>query len=153
MALKQTKLSELFDYWLRIRDYYDLAVKLIPEEKIEWKPKGALNSFGDILRHTVETTNWGLAAVNGNPHKFNRCKRGEFATKNSLIAVMEKSRLQLFTMLANRHNEDLQKPVMLSDGNEATLKWLLFHLMEHDVHHRSQVFIYLRLLGINPPKI
>ncbi|MBD3169828.1 MAG: hypothetical protein GF307_10125 [candidate division Zixibacteria bacterium] len=153
MALKKTKLSELFDYWLRIRDYYDLAVKLIPEEKIEWKPKHAPNSFGDILRHTVETTNWGLAAVGGNPHQFKRCKKSEFATKNSLITALEKSRLQLFTMLANKYSDDLNEPVMLSSGNEATLKWLLFHLMEHDVHHRCQVFIYLRLLGINPPKI
>jgi uncharacterized damage-inducible protein DinB len=39
------------------------------------------------------------------------------------------------------------KPVQL------TAQWVMLHLLEHDIHHRSQINHYLRILGIEPPKI
>jgi uncharacterized damage-inducible protein DinB len=34
-----------------------------------------------------------------------------------------------------------------------TLHWILDHLQEHDIHHRAQLNLYLRLMGIEPPSI
>ncbi len=31
--------------------------------------------------------------------------------------------------------------------------WIFSHLLEHDIHHRSQIHQYLRILGITPPGI
>jgi uncharacterized damage-inducible protein DinB len=31
--------------------------------------------------------------------------------------------------------------------------WIFTHLLEHDIHHRSQINQYLRLLGIQPPDV
>lgn len=31
--------------------------------------------------------------------------------------------------------------------------WAFTHLLEHDLHHRSQINQYLRILGITPPEI
>ena len=31
--------------------------------------------------------------------------------------------------------------------------WIAFHLLEHDIHHRADVFHYLALLGIETPDV
>ena len=31
--------------------------------------------------------------------------------------------------------------------------WIAFHLLEHDIHHRADIFHYLALLGIEHPNI
>jgi uncharacterized damage-inducible protein DinB len=43
----------------------------------------------------------------------------------------------------------------LPDGSERTytLHWILDHVQEHEIHHRAQLNLYLRLLGIEPPSI
>jgi uncharacterized damage-inducible protein DinB len=46
-------------------------------------------------------------------------------------------------------------PVQPSDGPERryTLHWILDHVQEHEIHHRAQLNLYLRLMGIEPPSI
>jgi uncharacterized damage-inducible protein DinB len=34
-----------------------------------------------------------------------------------------------------------------------TLHWILARVQEHEIHHREQLNLYLRLLGITPPSI
>ena len=31
--------------------------------------------------------------------------------------------------------------------------WIAFHLLEHDIHHRADIFHYLALLGIETPDV
>lgn len=42
-----------------------------------------------------------------------------------------------------------------SQGTErrATLHWILDRVQEHEIHHRAQLNVYLRLMGIEPPSI
>ena len=34
-----------------------------------------------------------------------------------------------------------------------TLHWILDHVQEHEIHHRAQLNLYLRMLGVTPPSI
>ena len=34
-----------------------------------------------------------------------------------------------------------------------TVHWVLDHVQEHELHHRAQLNLYLRLLGITPPSV
>ena len=39
------------------------------------------------------------------------------------------------------------------DPEPVTGHWIAFHLLEHDVHHRADIFHYLALLGIETPDV
>jgi uncharacterized damage-inducible protein DinB len=34
-----------------------------------------------------------------------------------------------------------------------TGNWLAYHLLEHDIHHRADIFCYMALLGIEHPNV
>ncbi|MCP4632590.1 MAG: DinB family protein [candidate division Zixibacteria bacterium] len=153
MTENNLKLLELFDYWLHIRDQYFLAVRAIPDDKLNWKPKGFAQSFAEIIGNSIKKTYWGLALVNWNSNLNVRSSDGKNPSKKELVIDLEKSRLRLFTMLANLKIEDLSKPVKMDDGQESTLKWLIFYLLENDIQCRTQIFMLLQMLGIRPPKI
>ena len=38
-------------------------------------------------------------------------------------------------------------------GESMTGHWIAFHLLEHDIHHRSDIFHYLALLEIEHPEV
>ncbi len=38
-------------------------------------------------------------------------------------------------------------------GKPVTGHWIAFHLLEHDIHHRADIFHYLALLGIETPEV
>lgn len=40
------------------------------------------------------------------------------------------------------------KEAPLRDGH-----WVAFHLLEHDLHHRAEILLYLALLGIETPQV
>jgi uncharacterized damage-inducible protein DinB len=151
MAENNPKLLELFDYWLHIRDQFDLAVKAIPDDKLNWKPKGVSQSFRDVINDAIKKTYWGLSAVNEN---FNsQSFKTSYSNKKDLLIELERSRLQLFTLLANLTIKDLSKPVKLNYGKESTLKWLLFNLLEHDIYSKTRIYLLLNLMGVKPPQI
>jgi uncharacterized damage-inducible protein DinB len=73
----------------------------------------------------------------------------------------------LLTMLEEWHRPTqrwLAKPaselsrVITSRGPDGaprnhTLHWVLDHVQEHEIHHRTQLGLYLRLMGIAPPSL
>ena len=46
-------------------------------------------------------------------------------------------------------------PYQPKDGPERrpTLHWILDHVQEHEIHHRAQLNLYLRLMGVTPPSV
>ena len=50
-------------------------------------------------------------------------------------------------------DEDLQKKCTVPSGQPITLwKWLRA-MIEHEVHHRGQIYLYLQLLNIPTPPL
>ena len=58
--------------------------------------------------------------------------------------------MEIFTRLSD---DDLQKKCVTPGGAPITVwKWLRA-MVEHEVHHRSQIYVYLGMLGIPTPPI
>jgi uncharacterized damage-inducible protein DinB len=65
-----------------------------------------------------------------------------------LDAVRDETR----RILAGLTDDDLSRAIVpLDDANEAnspqyTIEWILYHLMEHEAHHKGQIAVMKRLL-------
>lgn len=52
-------------------------------------------------------------------------------------------------LLSDLTDADLPREIILPDGSKSTVGWVVFHLCEHEIHHRAQLKMVLRLQGID----
>lgn len=137
-----------------IRLHFDQSLKIIPADKLDWAPSPQMMRLGNIFLHVAETSLWWYGKV----------IKGETFTDLSDGAIPPRSEIKKHVIdhwlrLDQFFAED---PKILDqefsfEGDGKTYKftgfWIYTHLLEHDIHHRSQVNQYLRILGITPPSV
>lgn len=155
MQQEAIKPKEFFDFWYQVQAHLTDMVDRIPEAHLEWKPEGMQRSFGDLLRHIVETRDWWVAKVLEEPGDCKDITRDNCGDRDRIKVELERSYEQVKAVYKKWTEEGLRRRYTLpdSEGAMVTGLWVLWHVIEHDIHHRAQVMTYLRLFGIAPPPI
>ncbi len=149
------KIEGVHNFWINdVRPSLDKALELTPEDKLEWAPQPNMITLGNIFMHISESSDFWITTI------IDRMESIDYTPcpcppKEEILRLMENhwQRLEKFFMRApeilekNYERERRGKKVNLSG------EWIMFHLLEHDIHHRSQANHYLRMLGIQPPQI
>ncbi len=144
---------DAYPYWERVRKTIVQAASLIPKGKLEWKPARGLSSFGDLLRHMVDTEEFWIQGVlrgkGGSPDR----SRTDFPTLEAILNDWERVHQMSLASLSRMPAKALSRKVKIEKDGRVPVNWLLWHVIEHEVHHRGQIMLYLRLLGLEPPQI
>jgi uncharacterized damage-inducible protein DinB len=148
------------DYWEKVRQRTLKVIACIPPEKYDWRYAEGKFSFADIIRHLATIERYMYAEnVQLKPSRYpghgpevaNAPQRADSpANVLAFFNQMHQESMAIFTQLTA---EDLQKKCVTPGGVSITVwKWLRA-MVEHEVHHRAQMYIYLGLLGIATPPI
>lgn len=138
-----------FDQWAWTREGTLRLAEIIPEN-LEFQPAPDMMPLGELTRHICGAVYFMIGRYLGRPvetpepiKKKTRLDRGAFqaelARTNDLV-------LKLFSELTD---EELKHEITLPDGRKSTAGWVVYHLNEHEIHHRSQLKLYLKLMGID----
>ena len=78
----------------------------------------------------------------------------EFAADyDGVIALMQRLHAESMAIFSKLTDEDLQRKCKTPGGGELpTAKWLRA-MVEHEVHHRGQIYLYLGILGVPTPPL
>jgi len=108
--------------------------------------------LGEIIYHMIRSFEYYLRGITEGVWESAPFVLDEFSTAESLqthwqeVYTRAKTRISLIAL------SDLSREI--SDFNRrATVGDLLLEMLEHSIHHRGQLTVYLRLLGVEPPKI
>ena len=142
-------------FWMEdVRPPLMRALEAVPEDRLDWAPSEEMLTLGNIFMHIAETSNWWIDKIidNGEFNDLTPCPSLPKAKIKELLDEHWK-RLQRFfdrfpNVLQKIYTRQRQDRV-----SEYTGEWIMMHLLEHDIHHRSQANQYLRLLKIPPPQI
>ena len=152
--------KEYFPYWdSYFRPYLLDAVELLPAEHFDWKPRPEMLTARQVILHIAEVERWWVH------HTWEKEPYEDWVVKadvgwktvydapdhNSLYFVLEeyhRHTQRIFGLPAS----ELEKKTT-RDGKEYSLHWILAHTEEHEIHHRAQLNMYLRMLGITPPSV
>lgn len=142
------------DYWNNIRARTVRVAECVPREDLEWRPVTGAFSFGDVLRHLGAIERWMFAEnarglVSRYPGHGRELADGYDAVFDYLRAMHDEA-VAIFARLTP---EELQASCTTPGG--ATLpvwKWLRA-MVEHEVHHRGQLYLMLRLIGVPTPPL
>ena len=131
--------------------------EISPDNKLSWAPMRGMISLGNLFTHISECSEWWLDQVIGNRQSKETIPSFKPPTlsKNAIAKYLDNhwERLEQFfacepTILNKIFNVAGRENTQSFDGH-----WIFTHLLEHDIHHRSQINQYLRILGLIPPKI
>jgi uncharacterized damage-inducible protein DinB len=153
IALKE----ELFSRTMKV-------ATLCPKDRLMWSPVPDSLTLGQLLRHMHRSEYNRMRVLNGViEHKtYYVLRHGEGETRDLRVTLGEVTDLEAeLTALREAHtytlqslgalsDEDLARPADWGGKKRSTLEFFLL-MFEHDAHHRGQVAVYLRLLGVERP--
>ena len=146
--------SEFVDYWRGVRERTTRAVTRIPSAELEWAPAPGRWSIGDIVRHLAGIERDMYAeTVAGRPSRYRGHGRD---LADGLDAVREyhaRAHAESCEMFAALTPAQLAGKCMTPAGTPITTwKWLRA-MVEHEAHHRGQLYLLLGLRGVSIPPI
>lgn len=141
-------------YHARIRARTDRLVPLIPAEQIEWRPHAGRFSFGDLLRHLAGLERYMWAEnVHGRPSRYPGHAPDLAPGYDATLAYYHRLRDEAQALFATLTDAGLQRPAETPAGRPlATWKWLRA-MVEHEVHHRGQIYLMLGMCEIRVPQL
>ena len=141
-------------YFQNIRERTMRVVRCIPPDKLDWSYRPGKFSLGDLMRHLAAVERYMFAEnVQGKPSRYPGHGRELADGYENVIAFMERLHAESMEIFARLTDADLQKKCTTPGGGEMTVwKWLR-SMVEHEVHHRGQIYLYLGMLEIPTPPL
>ena len=141
-------------YFETIRERTLRVLRAVPPEKLEWRHTDDVFSCGDLARHIAAAERYTFAEnVLGRPSRYPGCGPELADGHGDVIAFMERMHRETVEMLKDLTPEVLAGKGLSPQGVPITAWKLLRAMVEHEVHHRGEMYVYLALLGVPRPPL
>jgi uncharacterized damage-inducible protein DinB len=142
------------DYWEKVRQRTLKVIACIPPEKYDWRYAEGKFSFADIICHlaAIERYMYGENAQL-KPSRYPGHGKELADGPENVLAFFHRMHQESVAIFSRLSPVGLQKKCV-TPGNVSITVWKRLRAMvEHEVHHRAQIYIYLGMLGIPAPPI
>lgn len=149
-----TDASGFADYWDGFRGRTRRIAAMIPPEQIEWTPAPGRWTLADILRHLagIERDMYG-ENVQGRPSRYPGHGPELASGLAAVLAYHDRKHAESLEIFRALTPEQLTTRCATPAGTPITTKKWLRAMVEHEAHHRGQLYLMLGLLGVPTPAI
>jgi uncharacterized damage-inducible protein DinB len=152
------RLEHVLDSWRLIREDTAAAVEEFPAGEWDFRATPELATFGEIARHVLDAGQGLTGLLLAGEENFStpdfreRMKKqaGSSAANADLAAALRQSLDKRLAELAAQPAEFYAGIITRFDGQRVTRLEMVQAVKEHELTHRSQLFLYLRLKGMVP---
>ncbi|MEP6763238.1 MAG: DinB family protein [Gemmatimonadaceae bacterium] len=129
----------------------------VPADKGDWKPHEKSMSLSQLAVHLMDLAKWTAMTVETTELNFaDGYQMPAFTTTEALLAEFDKNVGASKAALMKATDEDLEVVWSLKNGGHTILamprgQCLRSMCFNHTVHHRGQLSVYLRLVGVPVP--
>jgi uncharacterized damage-inducible protein DinB len=139
------------------------TLERVPEDNFGWKPHEKSMTMGRLTGHIAEIPMWGTLTINES--NFDVAPIGAppprafiAASRQEALDTFDKNVASARTAIEGASNERLMEPWSLLHGGAPMFTMpriavLRGFVMNHMIHHRAQLGVYLRLNDIPVPSI
>ena len=141
-------------YWGNVRQRTMRVARCIPPDKLDWTYAPGKFTLGDLLRHLAVAERYMWAeTLSGRPSRYTSHGKELADGYENVIAFMERLDGESVAIFAHLSDEELQRKCTTPDGAAITKwKWLRL-IVEHEIHHRGQIYLYLGMLCVPTPPL
>ena len=145
------KKDEYYQYAMDAFKPAEMLIKMVPEDKLDWKPGPSFMSLGQLICHLSEGIGKELQMTIANSWpKLEDVTQGEFpvCSVQEALDKLKKDSAKLKEVLDGISEEDFSdKIVSVPWGWELKTEKMALNFREHFTNHKMQLFTYLKLLG------
>lgn len=152
MEFSDTK--TFLNYYTKIKNRTRRLFEYIPAEKIEWTYQKGKFTIGDIIRHLANIERMMYAEnIQQKPSLYEGCSTVYASGFQEVIKFYNDQHSASMAIFSKLSKEDVMKKCKTPAGIEITIwKWMRA-MVEHEIHHRGQLYIYLGMLDIETPPL
>jgi uncharacterized damage-inducible protein DinB len=142
------KPSQMFTHWDQVRTDLVATIDKFTQEELTFVPFKGSWSVGQIMLHIADCENYWLHFVvrqEIDPWKY--YDLADYPSVEAIKKVLDIVRLKTLIYLESLEESDLDKVYQIPEGETYTLGWIIWHVVEHEIHHRGELSLLLGLLG------
>jgi uncharacterized damage-inducible protein DinB len=146
--------GQFLEYWDGNRARTRTVVDCIPVDHLEWTHKPGRFTLGDQVRHlaTIERYMYG-ETIAGRPSAYPGCGKELAHGMPAVLACLERLHLEFSQILTELGDGSLTRKCLTPAGSPITVwKWLRA-MVEHEAHHRGQIYLMLGILDVPTPPL
>ena len=148
--------AALLDHWQGHRRLTRRLIEAFPEEAFFNFSVGGMRPFAELVREMLSMAAPGVRGVitgqwapldemehhNGSPAP---------ATRADFLARWDEATLQLNELWSQIPAQRFQENILFFGQWEGSVYWAFLYVIDNEIHHRGQAYVYFRALGIEPP--
>lgn len=157
-----------YPFWdARYRPFLLLALDAFPAERFDWKPRPEMLTASQTFLHIAEAErSWIHHILDGGaeedwlvPHAdsaqgwVTQHAARDPAALRALLEEWHRPTQRWFAKPATELGRVITYTGPQGMQRSCTVHWVIDHVQEHEIHHRAQLNLYLRLMGIEPPSV
>jgi len=148
------RIDPFLDYLRRVHERTRRVIACIPPEHLEWTHRPGAFTFGDLVRHLGAIERWMFAEnAQGRPSRYPGHGRELAEGYEAVVDYFERMHAESMEIFRSLTPEDLARRCETPGGTSiAVWKWLR-SMVEHEIHHRGQIYLMLGMLGVPTPPL
>lgn len=146
--------TQFAEYWAGVRGRTRRLIVLIPHERLEWTYAVGRWTLGDIARHLAGIERDMYAEnVLGRPTRYPGHGRSLADGLEAVTAYHDHKHAESLAIFRALTPEQLEaKAKTPADTPMTAWKWLRA-MVEHEAHHRGQLYMMLGMIGVTTPPL
>lgn len=147
-------IEPFLDYWKSVRGRTRRVAQAIPDDRMDWSHAPGRFTFGGILRHLATIERYMYAeTVQGKPSIYPGYDKGLQQDGETPLEFMDRLDAESIEIFRKLSDEDLTGKCVTPAGSSITISKWLRAMVEHEAHHRGQLYLMLSMLGVATPPL
>ncbi len=128
-------------------------LRVVPIDSLDWSPRAGEFTCRDLICHIAAAEQMFVGATVQGRWKYIGHTDRPNDSLDQLLAYLDTLHADAQASLRSMSDDALHEPRPTLDGPPVRAWRLLMAMVEHEIHHRSQLAVYLTLMGAQPPQI
>jgi uncharacterized damage-inducible protein DinB len=149
-----TRVAPFLEYLDRVHERTRRIVQLIGDADLEWEAAPGRMTPGDLVRHLAGIERYMYAEnVHGRPARYPGHSRSIADGRSATLDYYDRLHREARDLFSSLTDARLSEKCLTPAGSPITIgKWLRA-MIEHESHHRGQLYFILGLRGVPTPPI
>jgi uncharacterized damage-inducible protein DinB len=145
---------DLFDYFDKVRERTMRVVACVPPDRVDWTFRDGKFTLGDLMRHLGSAERWMFAEnAQRKPSRYPGHGKELADRYDEIVSYMRAMHGEAMDIFRGLGEDDLDAKCVTPGGAEITVwKWMRL-MIEHEIHHRGQIYLYLAMLDVPAPPL